>query len=81
MERYLPQLKRWNRVVLWVTWLFLAIGLVDHFLVTFLPYRVALMNLNLLWVLVILVFVGEGTAFFLERRAKRRSESADHGNP
>jgi hypothetical protein len=80
MERHLPLLKTWNRVVLWVTWLFLAIGLADHFLVAFLPYRLALMNLNLLWVLVILVFAGEGTAFFLERRAKRRGEDSDHGS-
>ena len=57
-----------NRVVVRVTWFFLAIGVVDHFVYEFLPYPWAGRNLNLLWVLIAILVSGEIIAFVVRRR-------------
>ena len=72
----MDRLRKINRLVLRVTWVLLTIGLIDHFLLTFLPRDVAEFNILLLWVLVILVFAGEVTTYIARKRANRAARIA-----
>ena len=72
----MDRLRKINHFVLRVTWVLLTIGLIDHFLFTFLPRDVAEFNILLLWVLVVLVFAGEVTTYTARKRANRAARIA-----
>jgi len=73
----LDKVQRFNRIFLRATWVFLTIGLVDHFscewettafACEFLPHQISAINLNLLWFLIAVVLLGEIAAWLLKRK-------------
>lgn len=64
-----------NKVLVRVTWFFLTIGLIDHFVYEFLPLPWPGRNLTLLFILIGLLVVSETVAFILKRR-EAKNESA-----
>ncbi|MBT3991531.1 MAG: hypothetical protein HON14_04340 [Rhodospirillaceae bacterium] len=80
----LIKLQKFNKIFLRVTWVLLAIGSIDHFSCEFeatkfacenLPHEIAQYNLKLLWVMVVIVGVGEIVAWILKRREAREANA------
>ena len=76
----LATLLKTNKIIARVTWVLLAIGLVDHFsceleatafACEFLPHRIAANNLTLLWILIGIVLLGEVSAWAWKRKLAR----------
>lgn len=61
-------LQFFNKVLVRITWFFLTIGLIDHFVFEFLPLPWASRNLTLLFSLIGLLIVSELAAFVMKRR-------------
>ena len=82
MDR-LERLRRFNRWLTRVTWVFLTIGLVDHFIFEewlhrpLLPRDLAAGNLTLLWILIGILIASEIFAMGLRRRAKAAAKKPD----
>ncbi len=71
------KLRKFNRIFLRVTWIFLGIGLIDHFsceleatrfACEFLPHGIAHYNLMLIWVMAGILVAGEIAAFIMKRK-------------
>ena len=78
----LEKVQRFNYIFMRATWVFLTIGLVDHFsceldatefACEFLPHSIARFNLDLLWIMIGVVIIGEITAWFLKWKKAQRS--------
>lgn len=78
----LEKVQRFNYIFMRATWVFLAIGLIDHFsceldatmfACEFLPHDLARFNLNLLWIMITVVVIGEIAAWILKRKKARLS--------
>lgn len=67
----LEKLNFFNKIVVRLTWFFLIIGIVDHWVFEFLPFPWAARNINLLWVLIAVLIVGELIAYVMKRRAPK----------
>ena len=78
----LEKIQRFNKIFLRITWVFLTVGLVDHFsceleatefACEFLPHQIAWINLNLLWFMIAVVMIGEVAAWILKRKKAKES--------
>ena len=83
---HLHKVQRFNYVFLRITWVFLSIGLVDHFsceweatafACEFLPHDIARSNLTFLWIMIAVVVIGEFVAWILKRRETRYSDPSN----
>ncbi len=70
-------LERINSVVMKLTWLALAVGLVNHFVYELMPRLWEGRLLNLIWVLVAMTIVGQAVHWAVRRRAVRSGAGAD----
>lgn len=69
-------LERLNSVATKVTWVVLAIGLVNHFVFEFMPRLWESRLLTVLWILVVLTIFGQVAAWLGRRFARARTTAA-----